>query len=113
MFNPLDLNHIFSHLTEDVYCIIKLSPAFPEYRSGDDIDMFCFDINRVSDKIIQCAHGYINNGYTVRSTVLKENYQLHLDFLYENHIEFRFDLYQNLPGYRKVSVKPGFFSHVI
>lgn len=113
MSSPLDLNHIFSHLTEDVYCIVKLSPAFPEYRSGEDIDMFCFDINRVSDKIIQCAHGYINDGYTVRSTVLKENCQLHLDFLYENRIEFRFDLYQNLPAYRKVSVKSGFFSHVI
>ena len=106
MPTKINLNNVFSALEDTIYCIIKLSPTFPLYETGEDIDIFCYDIDKTANSIIQSTSTYIENGYTLNSTVHSNGNHLPLDIVWKEKIEFRFDFsYQKCipyPRHRKI-----------
>ena len=110
---PSNLLDVFKRLDACLYAIIKLPPEFPDYQRGSDIDIFCMDISDVSRNILAELNGYVNEKCTVEVTTLYDGVQLHIDLLCEGKLEFRFDLYGQLPVYQHILVKPAFFESLI
>lgn len=113
MSNKISLHDFFIELETLAYCIIKVPPNFPDYIRGDDIDILCYDINKISECIINTATKYIGGDLTLKSSIIRNGEKIHIDIMDKNSIEFRFDLYSILPNYHKVNIRPSFFSHVI
>ena len=107
----LDLKKIFSNLSEMNYVIVKLPPEFPEYLIGSDIDIFCYNAQEVSGRILACLNDYLNHDIKIEVTDNEE--QLYIDVIKNSEIHFRFDIYGSLPNYKNVRIKKAFFSSVI
>lgn len=108
----LDLNKFFIPLKDEIYCIIKLRD-FPHYSPGSDIDIFCYDIDKFAQNILRLGKQYVYEGFEITSHRLHNGKQIHIDFLCNGKIEFRFDLYANLPHYNNVRIKESYFESVI
>ncbi len=91
----LQLPNFFREIQKEVYCIIKLDPNFPDYTSGSDIDLFCYNAESISKDILLVGNSYLNDGYEIKVTDLKEKSQIYIDFMMSGKIEFRFDLYNH------------------
>lgn len=109
----IDLDEFFFSVTREIYCVIKINEKFPDYSPGDDIDVFCYDSVSFSKKILACGNRYVDEGFEIRVTSAPGYQQTHIDFYYMNKLEFRFDLYNSLPAYRSVRIRPGLFSSII
>ena len=109
--NKLDLVECINEINAYKYCIVKPSIDFPMYVSGQDVDIFCYNIQDVAKKILAVLRRYVSAGYTIRLTDKKQ--QIYIDILVDKKIEFRFDLYGSLPQYQNVSIKDSFFESVI
>ena len=110
--NKLDLDRYFSELSAEVYCIIKLSPDFPNYKAGSDLDIFCYDLEKFSQKLMQIGRTEVEAGFEIRVTTVSKS-QVHIDFFLNNVLDLRFDLYQAMPAYKKLSIKPGLFGSIV
>jgi len=110
MSGKLNLLKIFNALEEEVYCVIKKSLIFPQYEMGDDVDIFCYSKDKITELILFELKEWVGDKQIKLHT---EDYQNHLDIIVDGKIYFRFDIYQKLPQYKKVLVKDAFFSSVI
>jgi len=111
--NKLDLSKFFKEFEDEQYCIIKLDKNFPNYYEYSDIDIFCYDVLKLADKIFKNGQNYIDRGFEIKATEVCLNTQVHIDFFIGGKLDFRFDLYQNIPDYKKILIKPAFYSSVI
>lgn len=108
----LDLKDIFCELDKEDYCIIRYR-GVDLYNVGDDIDIFCIDPN----SIINIISNYLIANKNEDDEIIIENvgeynhYQL--DYRVSSKLYFRFDIYGEMPKYKKVKLKESFFSHVI
>jgi len=95
------------------YCIIKADPCLPAYKSGSDIDIFCYDIDGVINAIIKKGNNLVGEQLEVEVTRLEN--QAYVDFVHKNTnvIEFRFDLYSSLPLYNKLNIRSSFFENIL
>jgi len=109
----LILSDFFKELQKEVYCIVKIDPEFPNYKSGSDIDLFCYNAESVSKSILLTGNPYLKEGYEVKVTNHEDRGQIYIDFIIADKIEFRFDLYNQLPFYRNVLIKPALFESII
>lgn len=107
----LNFQELFSACNNDAYCVIKLSPAFPEYWPGEDIDIFCRDVQTFSRKVISFLQEYVDQDYSIKIT--KKGKNIKVDLLEGKKIYFRFDLIGAMPKYSKVNIKSSFFDVVI
>lgn len=107
----LNFKKIFSNLSDISYVIVKLSPEFPDYKIGSDIDIFCYDIPKVSERILACLNDYLSLG--IKIDVTDNQKQLYIDIIENSEIHFRFDIYGSLPNYKNVQIKEAFFSSII
>lgn len=107
----LDLSKIFRKLEDKSYCIIKLPDIFPSYSIGSDLDIFCYDIQEVSQIIVSSIQEYITKNVTVE--LIDNKTHIYIDVIQNDKIHFRFDLYGALPLYNNVSIKDAFFSSVV
>jgi hypothetical protein len=107
------LSDFFIELQKEIYCIVKLDPNFPNYTSGSDIDIFCYNIESMSKNLLLTGNSYLNEGYEIKVTNLENKDQVHIDFMIGDKIEFRFDLYKRLPIYHKILIKPALFESII
>lgn len=112
-FQIIDLDEFFFQISDEIYCIIKLDRKFPFYKSGDDIDIFCYDIISLSQKILKIGNKYVNNGYEIKITNSPFYLHIYVDFFLNDNLEFRFDLYGVLPYYKNIRIKPALFSSII
>lgn len=109
--NKLNLDIFFSALHDKKYAIIKLAD-FPNYYSGNDIDIFCYDIKEIALEIIHTGRQYVKNKFEIR--VKNSNLtHIYIDFYIDNKLEFRFDLYGELPAYKKLHIKKDYFATII
>lgn len=113
MNNPgrLDLGLFFSALEEKKYSIIKLID-FPGYSVGSDIDIFCGDIHDIAREIIYIGNQYCKQGFEIKVKNASASH-VHIDFIKDFRLEFRFDLYGALPPYKKLHIKGDYFTKVI
>jgi len=109
----LELKDFFSAIKDEVYCVIKPDINLPKYSKGSDIDIFCYDSNVLSKKILAIGNKYIVEGFEI--FISKNNDQIYIDFKnkIDNEIEFRFDIYSSLPEYKNLLIKPAFFENVL
>lgn len=108
MSSRLDLKDIFEHLKEEQYCIVKKPIKFPKYEEGEDIDIFCYFVERVIEKLL-----FKLKDYPFEIKVKKENKRAYIDLLKDDKIYFRFDIYGEIPKYKNILIKDAFFSSII
>lgn len=99
-------------LENEPYCVVKPSVDLPAYAPGSDADMFCYDPGAVARILMAQAAPWIEDGDEVRVTELHGGAQIHLDFLRAGAVEFRFDLYGELPHYEHLRIRPALFESV-
>lgn len=110
--NKLDLISIFNEISTNSYVIVKLNDEFPEYIPGSDIDIFVKDIDEFSRKILSICEKYINQEYFLNITKINQSH-VHIDMMEGENINFRFDLYGELPSYNKINIKKYLFYSII
>ena len=109
----VDLPRCLNGLEGEVWCIIKLPEAFPQIRRGGDLDIFCYDLKQVANRLLVLV---VEQAQTTRlkTRVSRCNDKhWHLDLLEGEDIECRFDLYGALPTYRRLNIKPALFETII
>jgi len=107
----INLKEIFKKLEHETYSIIKLSNDFPNYKTGSDIDIFCLNTENIAKKILAFSNRYLNKGYEIQ--INENENKIYIDFLNENKIDFRFDLYKKIPSYIYLNIKPALFESII
>lgn len=109
--NKLNLDRFFSAVREQIYVIVKLD-HFPNYYKGSDIDVFCYDKNEFAKVILSVGNRYLDQGFEIKVTSKGES-QTYIDFYLDGQLEFRFDLYGSLPGYKRIRLKEHYIFSVI
>jgi len=109
----MNLIPLFRLISSDNYCVIKISEQFPQYSSGDDVDIFCYEPDKVAQKVLIWGNQYTKNGLEIRIETQTEYRHVTVDFLKGRQIEFRFDLHGQLPRYKKLLIKPALFESII
>lgn len=112
MMKKINLENIFSNLKDTSYTVIKISQEFPNYNKGDDIDIFCYSINKVSNIILSSISKIVDDQYKIKITNIHDS-QLYIDIIEDGKIHFRFDLYNKLPKYNNLLIKEGLFNSVV
>lgn len=107
----IDFVRIFNALKFEDWCIVKINDAFPKIIIGSDIDIFCFDIDKVSSIILGILQEEISENLEIK--IIQRKDQLYIDILNKKNILYRFDLYGKLPKYKNILIKPCYFSTVI
>lgn len=110
--NLLDLNGFFFHLRDIPYVIIKRNDLFPDYHKGQDVDIFCYSIEQFTQKVLEVGNKYICKDLEIRVTDVSSSCT-HIDFIWKSHLDFRFDVYQELPKFKNVNIKKHFIYSVI
>ena len=107
----LDLLVLFKLIENEQYVVIKPCCKLPYYDIGSDIDIFSYHVDKMVEIISAFLTNYVddNSNFSVTDGLAK----MHVDFLVNDKINFRFDLYKRLPNYKNISLKPAFFSSVI
>ena len=109
--NRLELDKFFFKVRDQAYVIVK-NEDFPNYYKGGDIDVFCYDKNAFAKQILSIANSYLDKGFEVKVSNKNES-QTYIDFFLNGELEFRFDLYESLPQYKKIHLKPYYILSVI
>jgi hypothetical protein len=109
----LDVLSFFKEVGELSYCVVKMSDQFPLYRTGDDVDIFCYSVDEMTKKLLSWGDKYLDNGFQIKVKDVYRKQHVHIDFLKNSALQFRFDLYGRLPDYKKAYVKSALFESVI
>jgi len=107
----IDFKDLFDSLSDQPYAVIKLDPKFPSYSPGQDIDIFCRDLEDVSRRIIGFLSAFVGEEFSI--AVSKKIDQVHIDLIAGKQIHFRFDLLGALPKHKFFFIKPSLFDVVI
>ena len=107
----LNLLAFFKLIENEQYVVIKPSCKLPDYDIGSDIDVFCYHADKMVEVITAFLADYVDDKSTI--SVTDSLTKVHVDFLVNDKINFRFDLYKQLPDYKNISLKSAFFSSVI
>lgn len=109
--NRLDLDRFFFHVRQQIYVIVKLGD-FPDYYKGGDIDVFCYNKDEFAKQILNVGNWYLDQGFEIKVTDVDESHTC-VDFYLDGELEFRFDLYQSLPRYKRIRLKQHYIYSVI
>lgn len=112
--NKLNLDEFFFSVRKQDYVIIKMTPEFPNYYKGSDVDILCLDLNKFSGTIFDIGNNYINNSNCrMEVSNIEENSHTHIDFFFDDDLDFRFDLYSSMPKFNVIKMKKYYFYSVI
>lgn len=109
----IELSDFFKELGDSPYCVVKMSEMFPLYTAGEDVDIFCYSLDETVRKLLSWGDRYVDRGFRIKVTTVVKKAHVHVDFLGAGGLEFRFDLYGELPHYAKTCIKPALFESVI
>ena len=105
------LRLIFDAISKETYCIIKV-PDFSSFKPGSDIDIFCFDPQKIIGVVTKKIACELNDD-EIDIHEHDDGKHIHYDILKDKEIYLRLDLYGKLPHYSKTNLKDGYFSTVI
>lgn len=91
---------------------MKLSADFPYYYKGSDIDVFCYNKDEFAKLLLSVGNSYLDQGLEIKVSNRGKS-QTYIDFYFDDELEFRFDLYQSLPEYKKIKIKEHFLLSII
>lgn len=110
----LDLAAFFSRVVDLPYVVVRGTPEdLLHYHPGSDIDIFCYDKPEFGRQVLAFANDYLDFGYEVHLEDSEVGDQTHIDLHRGGRLEVRFDLYGELPPYRRSHVNPALFFSVI
>ena len=110
--NKLDLGRFFFEVRDQIYVIVKPDDDFPNYYKGSDIDVFCYDKDEFVKSILSVGNQYLDQGFEIKVTDKDESHTF-VDFYFDGELEFRFDLHQSLPKYKKILLKAHYIYSVV
>jgi len=84
--------------------VIRKGPAYPAYKDGNDVDIFCEDAREFARQILHLTIPMTNDGWTIR--VSQTDLHIHVDFLRDILI-LRLDLIDTLDGYKQMILNGG------
>lgn len=108
----VNLSVFFNLLLDSSYVLIKPGNDVLDYKFGSDLDIFCYDIEEVSSKILSFLNEYTKNK-SCEVKISNNIGQRYIDFIQDGAINIRFDLYSSLPHYNNIFIKDALFSSVI
>lgn len=111
--NKLNLDEFFFAVRNIEYVIIKISEEFPNYYKGSDIDVFCNDIKEFSNSIFKVGNRYLSQNDRIEVINNEKNNHTHIDFYFNEELDFRFDLYSAMPIFNIINMKKFYFYSVI
>jgi len=106
----INLEEIFKKLENEKYCVVKTFKL--DYKEGSDIDIFCYDLKSFSKKLLYVLNNLSINNINIK-VIYKNDKHWYIDVLQDKKIDIRFDLYGDMPNYKKVLVKDCLFSSII
>lgn len=111
----VNLNDLFNSFRNELYVIIKLSDHFPNYYEGEDIDIFCYDLSRMSQLLIGSLTNYLGDKFKLDLNYVENSDQCHIDLvnIANNKIHLRFDLYGSMPCYKNINVRKCMFYSIL
>jgi len=109
----LNLVSLFEAIGSEKYCIIKVGAQFPAYETGDDIDIFCYEPNQAAGKILEWGGYYLSNGLDIRVNTEADYNYISVAFVEGGKMHCRFNLFGQLPKYKKLLIKDALFESVI
>lgn len=108
----LNLDEFFHALREKPYAIIKPFDL-DSYDPRSDVDLFSGQVEDFCRTILLVGNRYVSDGYEIEVTELAGGRQVHVDFCRGDTLEFRFDIYGDLPAYRRIKLRPSYFARVL
>jgi hypothetical protein len=109
----LDLDRYLYGLRNEIYCIVKLPNDFPNCRRGSDLDIFCYRVHSFGKRLLELGQQDVRQQNLEIEISKMGAEHWHIDFLSQEMIEFRFDLYGTMPAYNNMRVKPALFESII
>lgn len=106
----INIPQLLEFINNEQYCFIKFNNSL-EYLEGSDFDIFCYNASILAGKIIEFGHQYIDEGFTIE--VKEKQNNIYVDFMLNERINLRFDIYDQLPPYKNLCIKSGFFNSVL
>jgi hypothetical protein len=111
-FGTIKIVDFFEAINTVPYVAIKLNEIFPQYYSGSDIDILCYNASSVASKIIPLAKKYTLEGFELKCTE-KTKSHLHIDLIKGDKIDFRFDIHESIPEYKNIIIKNSYIYSII
>ena len=105
------LNTVFKAIQKEKYVIVK-SFNINEYKEGSDIDIFCYSINELKNKVIKSLNNIISD-YKMNIDIKSYKNHCHLDIVFEGNVFIRFDLFDSLPSYKKLILRESLFDIIL
>ena len=104
----MDLNRFFFAIKDYNYSIVKLD-KFPDYKKGDDLDIYTDDLVGLTRLILKIGNQYFNEeNCRIKVSERKNKHHLHIDFYFNNELDLRFDLFTSPLRFKKLTLKKGF-----
>lgn len=95
------------------YCIVKFQ-SIDKYTEGGDMDIFCFNISEVVQVLSKvAAEKLISERYDIDIYECGNEKHVQFDVIKNKKLIFKFDLYGEMPHYKKINVKKSLFDVVI
>lgn len=107
----LNLVEYFEVIRNEAYVVIKPSNTLPDYRDGSDIDIFCYLPEKMAELTCSFLSSYLNTSSTIDVVDVED--RIHIDYLVNRKLIFRFDLYKKLPMYKSINLKSSFYESAI
>jgi len=86
------------------HCILRMPEHLPQYAKGSDLDILCEDIDAMVKYTLTFALDYTDQELRVERSLTRSGHT-HVDmFTATPGLELRFDLIDNLQGYKKFAV---------
>lgn len=107
----LPLYQFFNAISSHNYVLIKSPENLIDYEFGVDLDIFCYDLT----SMVEIAASFLsdNLGRNSKVKINRRPYHVHVDYITRKNVELRFDIYEKLPAYKKVSLKSAFYETAI
>ena len=102
----LNIKEFFENLNNLNYILVKKPDHFPNYYVGSDLDIICNDKKTLIQRILIAGNKYVeNHNYEIKVSSNEKTKHTKVDFYFENEIEIRFDIHENLPKFKKINVR--------
>jgi hypothetical protein len=107
----INISKLFKKFQTEQYCLIKLSSEFPNYKIGSDFDIFCYNRQKITEKIVSFFNPIMDETFSI--DIHEKINKTIVDVKQNKSIYLRFDLYGALPQYQQVKIRDCFFSSII
>lgn len=109
--NSINFKSFFELVDDQLYAVVKLDPQFPSITQGQDIDIFCRDVQEMARRTIYFLSASVDSDISI--SVTKKHGFVHVDLMKGRDLYFRFDLIGMLPKYSNIDIKESLFDVVI